>query len=77
MRYEHKAFEVNVEKYEIGKGLEDGVELWTVCHGQADPDQKGKRRYRLSLCGEQERQDVFARGGLYHYGSGWIPSGVR
>lgn len=23
------AFEVNVEKYEVGKGMEDGVELWT------------------------------------------------
>ena len=23
------AFEVEVEKYEVGKGMEDGVELWT------------------------------------------------
>ena len=29
MKYERKAYEVDVEKYEIGKGLEDGVELWT------------------------------------------------
>lgn len=29
MRYERIAFEVDVEKYEVGKGMEDGVESWT------------------------------------------------
>lgn len=29
MKYERIAFEVDVEKYEVGKGMEDGVESWT------------------------------------------------
>lgn len=29
MRYERISFEVDVEKYEVGKGMEDGVEMWT------------------------------------------------
>ena len=29
MKCMRAAFEVDVEKYEVGKGMEDGVELWT------------------------------------------------
>lgn len=29
MKCMRMAFEVDVEKYEVGKGMEDGVELWT------------------------------------------------
>ena len=29
MKCVRAAFEVNVEAYEVGKGMEDGFELWT------------------------------------------------
>ena len=47
------ALEVDVKKYEAGKGMEDGVELWSderlVCHGFPRADQEGKRCDCMSL----------------------------
>lgn len=40
MRYLRTAFEVEVELYEVGKGIEDGFELWTdiVTQGYINTD---------------------------------------